>query len=321
MRILITGGAGFIGSNLVRFLMSKPDVEDLLVLDDLSTGSASNLAGLGIELRTGSILDVDAVTAAAGRVTTIIHLAAIPSVPRSVAKPVASHHANATGTLNVLEAARAANVGHIVVASSSSVYGSNPKLPKSEFDWTRPMSPYAVSKLAAEAYALAYQQCFGIRAMAFRFFNIYGPAQSANHAYAAVIPQFIEAALRREPVIINGSGEQTRDFTNVNTVCEVLHSAARDQVHDTDPVNLAYGTRTSLLELIHLLEEIVGYPIEREHRSARVGDVPASQADSTRLLTHFSHIRPVSLARGLAQTVNWYQEQLRMPLSDRPKCI
>lgn len=230
MRVLITGGAGFIGSNLARFLLDGPEPAEVRVIDDLSTGFRWNLVGLDVDFVERSILDYDALTSAAAGMDAIVHLGAIPSVPRSITNPRASHEANTTGTLNVLEAARETGIEQVIVASSSSVYGSNPKLPKSEFDWTRPMSPYAVSKQATEGYALAYQYSYGLKTLAFRFFNVYGPGQAAGHAYAAVIPKFLDAALHGRPLEIQGDGTQSRDFTFVDTVCAVIHDALRRQV-------------------------------------------------------------------------------------------
>lgn len=307
MRVLVTGGAGFIGSNLTRYLLER--AFSVRVLDDLSTGSPHNLDGLDVEFIEGSILDYAALESAARGVDSIVHLGAIPSVPRSIANPRASHDANATGTLNVLEAARDCGVGHVVVASSSSVYGSNPRLPKSEFDWTRPMSPYAVSKLTTESYALAYQFSYGLKTLAFRFFNVYGPLQAADHAYAAVIPKFLDAALAGRPVVVEGNGEQSRDFTFVDTVCAVIHQAVQNQISNPDPVNLAYGTNTTLLELLDELETQLGHAVPREHVDPRVGDVRASQADSSRVAQLFPSVEPVELRDGLARTIKWFRAQ------------
>ena len=307
--VLITGGAGFIGANLARYLLEHSDLR-IRILDDLSTGSLGNVDGLDVDFTEGTILDIDAVRSNARGVDSIVHLGAIPSVPRSIANPRASHEANTTGTLNVLEAAREVGVEHVVVASSSSVYGSNPKLPKSEFDWTRPMSPYAVSKQATEGYALAYQFSYGLKTLAFRFFNVYGPGQPANHAYAAVIPKFLDAALHGRPLQIHGDGTQSRDFTYVNTVCAVIHGAIRGHVHSEDPVNLAYGTNTTLLELVQMIEEGLGDPVKREFTAARVGDVKASQADNRRVRELFPTVAPVPLHDGLAATIDWFKSEM-----------
>lgn len=303
MQILITGGAGFIGSNLARIALAEG--HRVRVIDNLSTGRRENLDGLDVDFIEASILDMLAVEKAMTGVDSVVHLGAIPSVPRSVANPRASHEANTTGTLNVLEAARAAQVKHVSCASSSSVYGANPKLPKSEFDYTRPMSPYAVSKQATEGYTLAYQFSYGLPTMAFRFFNVYGPGQAADHDYAAVIPKFLDAALHDRPVTIYGDGTQSRDFTFVDTVCSVLLKAGVDQVTSTEPVNLAFQTNTSLLELLELMETQLGHPIAREHTDPRVGDVKASQADCSRVLELFPHVEPISLESGLERTTEW----------------
>ena len=305
--VLITGGAGFIGSNLGRYTLEQGDVS-VRVFDDLSTGSLKNLDGLDVEFVEATLLDYDALVEAAQGVDSIVHLAAIPSVPRSIANPRASHDANTTGTLNVLEAAREAGVGHVVVASSSSVYGSNPKLPKSEYDWTRPMSPYAVNKQATEGYALAYQFSYGIKTLAFRFFNVYGPLQAADHAYAAVIPKFLDAAMDGRPAAVHGDGEQSRDFTYIDTVCAVIHDAVTKQVFSPDPVNLAYGTNTTLLGLLDEMESQLGYPIAREHTDPRTGDVRASQADNSRVRALFPEVVPVPLEEGLSHTIAWFNQ-------------
>ncbi|MBK8463320.1 MAG: NAD-dependent epimerase/dehydratase family protein [Nigerium sp.] len=308
MKILVTGGAGFIGSNLARYIGECGDAS-VRVFDDLSTGSRANIESIDVEFIEASLLDYDALVAAAQGVDSVVHLAAIPSVPRSIINPRASHDANTTGTLNVLEAARKAGVDHVVVASSSSVYGSNPKLPKNEFDWTRPMSPYAVSKQATEGYALAYQYSYGLKTLAFRFFNVYGPHQAADHAYAAVIPKFLDAALNGQPALIHGDGEQSRDFTYVDTVCAVIHQAVTGKVSSPDPVNLAYGTNTTLLALLGEMEEQLGHPVAREHTDPRTGDVRASQADSSRVRELFPEVVPVSLTEGLASTIAWFNQE------------
>lgn len=305
MRVLVTGAAGFIGANLCRALSDSDWCHSIVGLDDLSTGFKPNLDGLDVELVEGSILDTELLNELAGRVDRVIHLAAIPSVPRSIVDPVNSHLANATGTLNVLEAARARGT-HVVVASSSSVYGATPGMPKNPDMATRPMSPYAVSKLATEGYAIAYGHSYGLPTLAFRFFNVYGPLQPAGHAYAAVVPAFVEAALNRKPLPLNGDGSQSRDFTFVDTVAEVLAMASRDEVSSAIPVNLALGTNTSLIELIDMISSQVGYPLEIERRPDRVGDVKASQADSTLLRELFPSIQPRSLQEGLKATVDWF---------------
>ncbi|CAL8977901.1 UDP-N-acetylglucosamine 4-epimerase [Propionicimonas sp. T2.31MG-18] len=307
MKLLITGGAGFIGSNLAR--LAQDQDHEVVIIDDLSTGYRDNLDGLDVDLREASILDASALASALAGVDSVVHLAALGSVPRSIADPMATHHANATGTLAVLQGCHDAGVEHVVVASSSSVYGANPARPKHEREWVRPLSPYAVSKLATEQYALAFQQSFGLSTLAFRFFNVYGPGQRAGHAYAAVIPIFIDKALRGEPLPINGDGLTSRDFTFVGAVCETLLEATGRKVRHPEPVNLAFGTNTSLNELVEELSALLGHPLDVEHHPARPGDVLHSEADSTSLEALFPDIRPTPLRSGLSRTLEWFQER------------
>src|SRR5271166_156448 len=308
MRVVVTGGAGFIGANLCRALRDAPGVTKVIVLDDLSTGQAENLATLEeVELVEGSILDPPLLAEVFDGADAIVHLAARPSVPRSLADPLATHDANATGTVNVLEAARQGTRPHMVVASSSSVYGANPELPKREDMATMPASPYAASKLAEEAYTLAYGRSFGLPVLAFRFFNVFGPLQAADHAYAAVVPVFISRALKGEAVPVHGDGRQTRDFTFVGSVVSVLADSVLRTVTDPNPVNLAFGSRVSLLDLLELLERILGTPIRRQHSDPRPGDVRDSQADQGRLRALFPDVQPVGLEDGLRATVEWFR--------------
>lgn len=308
MRVLVTGGAGFIGANLCRTLLATGAVE-VIVLDDLSTGSLDNLDGCDVEVRVGSVLDADAVGRACTGVQAIVHLGALGSVPRSVADPTTSFAVNATGTVNVLEAARRAGA-HVLFASSSSVYGSNPALPKHEDLAPRPMSPYAASKLAAESTVLAYSSSYALPVLAFRFFNVYGPLQRAGHAYAAAIPAFVHAALRGEPVTVFGDGSQSRDFTFVDTVCEVLTDAVIRRVTSAEPVNLAFGSRIRLNDIIDRLSQVLGSSLNVRYAAPRVGDVLHSSADDTRVRALFPAVRPVALDVGLAATVEWMRRQI-----------
>ena len=307
MKITVTGGAGFIGANLARELLGRG--HEVTVLDDLSTGRAQNLDGLSVQFVDGSILDDASLDAALAGSTSVVHLAARPSVPKSVVDPVTSHTVNATGTMTVLEAVRRHGVGHIVVASSSSVYGANPVLPKREDLVPMPVSPYAASKLATEQYALAWAASYGLSALAFRFFNVFGPLQPAGHDYAAVVPAFVDAALAGVALPVHGDGTQSRDFTFVGDVVRVLADAADQQVASPSPVNLAFGTRTTLLELIAQLEGVVGQPLDRDHQPLRAGDVPHSQADQTRFRQLFPEVRPVPLVEGLEATVAWFRSE------------
>lgn len=309
MKLLITGGAGFIGSNLAKYALRQDPTNEIYILDDLSTGDIRNLEGVSAHFTKGTILDNDTLKALSSDMDSIIHLAAIPSVPRSILDPRRTHDANTTGTLNVLEAARAVDVDHVVVASSSSVYGSNPTLPKREDAWTRPMSPYAASKLLTEAYAIAYGFSYGLKTLAFRFFNVYGPGQAAGHSYAAVIPQFIDHALRQRPLPVDGDGTQTRDFTFVDSVCAAIYSAVERKVTTPSPVNLAFGTRTSLNSLIEVMGGAMNRELEVEFRSPRTGDVYASQADGTLLQELFPQVEAVALEDGVRATVDWFMHQ------------
>lgn len=286
-------------------MLATPDISHVTVLDDLSTGSAENLDGLSVEFVHGTVTDAADVDRAFADADAVVHLAALGSVPRSVSDPVGSHIANTNGTLMVLEGARRHGGLHTIVASSSSVYGANPTLPKHEALATRPMSPYAATKLATESYALAWQQAYGLPTLAFRFFNVFGPLQPAGHAYAAVIPAFVDAALRGEPLTVHGDGTQSRDFTYVDTVAAVLADAVMRKVVDVEPVNLAYGSRVSLLDVIGRLEQMLGRPLERRHTATRPGDVPHSQADGARVQALFGHVAPTPFADGLAATVEW----------------
>jgi UDP-glucose 4-epimerase len=306
MRVVITGGAGFIGANLARSMVSEG--MDVVVVDDLSSGFLTNLDGVNVQFHEGTILDPGLLDEVLPGADSVVHLAAIPSVPRSINDPVASHQANATGTLQVLEAVRRADVSHVVVASSSSVYGANPTMPKREDMPTEPMSPYAVSKLATEGYAVAYHHSYGLDVLPFRFFNVFGPLQAAGHAYAAVVPAFVDAALSRRPLPVHGDGSQTRDFTFVGSVTRVIARAVAEHVSSPSPVNLAFGTRTSLNELIEVVEGVLGRRVERETRPGRRGDVPHSQADGTRLAGLFPGVDPVALEDGVRATVDWFEQ-------------
>lgn len=309
MKVVVTGGAGFIGANLCRVLGEHSDIEEVVAVDDLSTGCRANLEGTAVKLLEGSILDAALLDEAAAGAGAIVHLAARPSVPRSIADPVASHGANATGTVEVLEAARRAGSPLVIVASSSSVYGANPTLPKREDLAPMPLSPYAASKLATEAYALAYQHSFGVPVLAFRFFNVFGPLQPAGHAYAAVVPAFVSAALEGRPLTIHGDGTQSRDFTFVDTVTAVLTDALLRRVAHNGPVNLAFGTRTDLLTVVRLLEDLLGRDLAVEYTDPRPGDVKHSQADSSLLRRLFPEVEPVELREGLRRTIEWFQSQ------------
>jgi UDP-glucose 4-epimerase len=311
MRVLVTGGAGFIGANLCRHLVAHPLIGKVVVVDDLSSGSPTNLDGVDVDLVVGSILDDAVLDTAMVGASSVVHLAARPSVPRSISDPVATHEVNATGTMRVLEAVRRHGVPHVIAASSSSVYGAGTVLPKHESLAPAPRSPYAASKLATESYTLAWSEVWGLDALVFRFFNVFGPLQPAGHAYAAVIPAFVDAALAGRPVEVHGDGGQTRDFTFVDTVCQILTQAVLGPVSCRRPVNLAFGGRYDLLTVIDILEAILGRPVPRRHVDPRPGDVRDSQADRTRLLGLFPDVTPVPLEDGLRRTVEWFARSAR----------
>jgi UDP-glucose 4-epimerase len=307
MKVLVTGGAGFIGANLCRALLD--DGHEVRAFDNLSTGRVSNLAGLPVELVQGDIRERDQLRRAAADVQSIVHLAARGSVPRSVEDPDGAHDVNVNGTLNVLAAAREQDA-HLVFSSSSSVYGANPELPKRESMRPEPMSPYAASKLAGEAYVTSFARVYNMDALVFRLFNVYGPLQPAGHDYAAVIPAFIDAILGARPVTVYGDGRQSRDFTSVDSVVEVVARAVKHRTTATSPVNLAFSTSTSLLELLDALRNLTGRNVEVCIRDPRMGDIVASQADPAALLDLFPGIQPVPLDVGLRRTVAWFQSEL-----------
>lgn len=307
MKVVVTGGAGFIGANLCSALGAAEGIDQVVALDDVSTGAWSNLDGTAAERVEGTILDPETLDRCLDGADAVVHLAARPSVPRSIADPEASHRVNATGTMEVLEAARRAGGCQVVVASSSSVYGANPILPKHEDLAPRPMSPYAASKLATEAYTLAWQHAYDMPTLAFRFFNVFGPLQSADHDYAAVVPSFVAAALAGRPVVVHGDGTQSRDFTYVDTVCRILVDSVLRTVSSPEPTNLAFGSRTNLLELVELLGQLLGRPIDIEFAPPRPGDVPHSQAANDRLRALFPDVEPVGLDEGLESTIAWFR--------------
>ncbi|WP_433793569.1 NAD-dependent epimerase/dehydratase family protein [Actinoplanes sp. CA-252034] len=306
MRILVTGGAGFIGANLCSELVGRPDVESVTVLDDFSTGVAANIESLPVEVIRGSILDRDTVWDLVERSDSIVHLAAQPSVPLSIMDPLSSHEVNVNGTVGILDACRTFQKA-LVFASSSAVYGQTRKLPISEDDATAPASPYAANKLAAEAYTLAYASTYRFPAVAFRFFNVYGPLQSPDHPYAAVVPSFIDAALRGRPLVIHGDGAQSRDFTYVGSLVSVLADTALKGVSCPSPVNLAFGTRTTIVDLAKRIELLSGRSIDIQFARTRPGDVRDSQADNNRLRTLMPEACDSDLDLGLQTTIDWFK--------------
>ena len=317
MRILVTGGAGFIGSHVVVRLLQ--DGRDVRVLDNFSTGRASNLAGVidDIELVEGDLRNPEVVENATRGCEGIVHLGAVPSVPRSIVDPVTSHEANATGTLNVLLAARATGAARVVLASSSSIYGAAPELPKHEGLRPQPISPYAVSKLAAETYARSFFDVYGLETVALRYFNVFGPRQDPQSEYAAVIPKFIWALRNGEPPVIFGDGEQSRDFTYVENVVDANLAALETPGVGGSVYNIACGHRVTLNELAEGLRKIVGAEVQAVHGPARTGDVRHSLADITLARQELGYEPDIGLEEGLRRTVEHFTEEEFRSSSDR----
>jgi nucleoside-diphosphate-sugar epimerase len=301
---LVTGGAGFIGSNLTRALIERGD--RVRVFDTLLTGRRENLADLpDVEVVVGDVREGEALRAAMAGVDRVFHQAALPSVPRSVKDPLASHESNATGTLNVLLAARDLGVKRVVVASSSSVYGDTPTLPKVETMATNPLSPYAVNKLAGEQYAVVFHRLWGVEAVALRYFNVFGPRQDPTSEYAAVIPRFVELMARGECPLIHGDGTQSRDFTYVDNVVQANLLAAEAPGVGGQVFNVACGQRHSLLDLVAALNLILGTSLEPRFDDPARGDVKHSQADVSKAERLLGYRPTTTFEEGLQRTVAW----------------
>jgi len=305
--VLVTGGAGFIGSNLVDALLERGD--RVRVLDDFSTGSRANLepSGEAIELIEGSVTDPAVCVEACRQVQVVFHQAAIPSVPRSIKDPGATHEACATGTLNMLRAARESGVRRFVYAGSSSAYGDTVELPKREDRPGIPRSPYAVAKLTGEHYCSAWHAVWGMETVSLRYFNIFGRRQDPNSAYSAVIPLFVRLALEGRAPTINGDGEQTRDFTHVsNAVHANLLAAERPADRVAGQVfNVGCGERISINALWREIQSVIGTTIEAVHGPARPGDVRDSLASLERARSELGYSVLTPLREGLSQTVEW----------------
>ncbi len=282
MRVLVTGGGGFIGSNLVRALLERGD--DVRILDNFSTGNRANLADLAgeIEVVEGELRSYERVHAATRGVEVVFHQGALPSVPRSVQDPLRTAAVNTEGALNVLLAARDEGIRRVVSASSSSVYGNSDELPRVETQNPDPISPYGVSKLAAERYCVSFSRVYGLETVALRYFNVFGPNQDPSSQYAAVVPRFVTTIADGRPVPIYGDGEQKRDFTFVSNVVEANLLAAEAEEVSGTIVNVATGRATSVHELADTIGSILGLPVERELHPARTGDIRDSYADVTR---------------------------------------
>ena len=311
-RALVTGGAGFIGSHLCEALVAAGC--GVTVLDDLSTGRAENLPG-GVRFVNGSVSRPDVVADAVSGCDFVFHLAAMVSVPASIADPQGCFERNVVGTDCLVRAAARAGVAGFVHTSSSAVYGPQPCLPSQERDPIACASPYAASKACGELLVQAAALSSAFPGVSLRLFNVFGPLQAAGHAYAAVVPAFVDAALKGEPLQVHGDGTQSRDFTYVRTVTTVIADAVSRTVASPDPVNLAFGSRTNLLEVIALLEELLGRKVEVEFTDPRVGDVKHSQAENERLRALFPDVVPVDLRDGLTATLGWFQTGVVPPVA------
>ncbi len=307
---LVTGGAGFIGSHLVERLLR--DGGRVRVLDNFSTGSrallpfASRYAAT-LEIVEGDIRDLATVERAAAGASVIFHQAAMRSVPRSVDDPLGANENNVTGTLHVLQAARTAGVPRVVYASSSSVYGANPELPKREDQVLAPISPYAVSKAADEQYATVWSRLYQVDTVGLRYFNVFGPRQDPASEYAAVIPRFILWALRGEPLEVHGDGTQSRDFTYIDNVVEANLLAARAPDVGGEAFNVGCGERVSLLAIIEMLERMVGRALTRRHTPGRAGDVPHTLADISKAKRLLGYQSVVPFDEGFRRTVDYFK--------------
>jgi UDP-glucose 4-epimerase len=303
MRALVTGGAGFIGSNLVRRLLAEG--HEVRVHDNLSTGNRSNLDGLDVELVEGDLRSYERVSTAARGAEVIFHQGALPSVPRSIQDPLTTNAVNIEGTLNVLLAARDHGVRRVVFASSSSVYGDAPGMPRSEAGPVRPLAPYAVSKLAAEQYCLAAGRVYELEVVALRYFNVFGEYQDPFSGYAAVIPKFIRAMQGGQRPTIFGDGSAARDFTHIDNVVDANIAAAQEANANGLAMNVAMGGSHTLLELVAMLNELMATELEPVHVEPRPGDVPVSEADISLARERLGYEPAISFAEGLRRTISW----------------
>ncbi|WFN34999.1 SDR family oxidoreductase [Methanogenium sp. S4BF] len=308
MHYVVTGGSGFIGSNLTEALSVNHDVT---IIDDLSTGRRKNLNGLvdleNVTFVEGSITDLDLLLDVFRNKDGIFHQGAIPSVPRSIADPIATNQAGIDGTLNVLVAAKECGVRKVVYASSSSVYGDTPTLPKHEGMIPNPMSPYAVTKITGEYYCSVFSRLYDIQTVCLRYFNVFGPRQDPASTYAAVIPKFVNRLLAGEAPVIYGDGEQTRDFTYIKNVIQANVKAMESD--ECGVFNVACGDRISLNELATTIMEILDIEIEPVYEASRPGDVRDSLADISAASSAFGYEPEYTMKQGLEETIAWYKNQ------------
>jgi nucleoside-diphosphate-sugar epimerase len=307
-RSLVTGGAGFIGSHLVEALVKRGD--KVRVLDNFSTGKRDNLTPFQnqIELIEGDLRSYHIVREAVQGVDCVFHKGALPSVPRSINDPITTNEVNVGGTLNVLDASKEAGVRRIVYASSSSVYGANPDLPKHEDATLKPISPYAVSKLAGERYCHVFSTTYGLETVALRYFNVFGPRQDSRSGYAAFIPKFVIGLLLGTPLVIDGDGEQSRDFTYVDNVIKANLLASQVEGVSGKVFNIACGRSMSLNEVVKSLQMMSDQQGQISYGPPRPGDVPASLADISQARDELGYIPEITAEKGLGKVMKWYRE-------------
>ena len=307
---LVTGGAGFIGSHIVRRLLEQG--HRVRVLDDLSTGKAANLHEVAaqVEFVEGDIRDVPTVERAMRNVEVVFHLAARASVPRSIEQPRAANDINVTGTLNLLIAAKEAGARRLVYSASSSAYGDTPVMPKAVDMCPRPLSPYAVSKLAAEHYCAVWAHVYGLQTVSLRYFNVFGPRQDPHGPYAAVIPAFVSRMLKGQSPVIFGDGEQSRDFCFVENVVNANLLAAEVPELHGEVVNVACGERTTLNQIVADLNKLLGTSVKPDYRPPRAGDVKHSLADITETKRLLGYEPRVMFPEGLRRSIAWYKANL-----------
>ena len=305
---LVTGGGGFIGGHVARGLLQRG--HRVRVLDDFSTGRRENITDIesDIELIVGDIRDVEAVNRAVAGTEAVFHLAARASVPRSVEQPQQAHDINVTGTLNLLVAARDAGTRRFVYSASSSAYGDTPTLPKIEDMTPQPLSPYAVSKLAAEHYCSCFACCYGLETISLRYFNVFGPRQDPNSQYAAVIPAFVTRMVGEQQPIIFGDGEQSRDFCFIENVIDANMRGFEAEKVAGEVVNIACSERTTLNEIVHLINTHLGTDIQPEYQAPRVGDVRHSLADVSAARRVIGYEPQIMFAEGLQRSIEWYKQ-------------
>jgi len=308
-RALVTGGAGFIGSHLVEGLLARG--YEVTVLDNYATGRHDNLARVvnQIHFVEGDVRNLTTVHSVMRKVDVVFHEAALPSVARSVKNPLESNEVNITGTLNVLVAARDAEVRRGVLAGSSSAYGNTPTLPKIETMPPDPLSPYAISKLAGELYARSFANLYGLSTATLRYFNVFGPRQDPTTQYAGVIAKFVTCALAGKPYPVNGDGEQSRDFSYIENVVQANLLAAEAKFEGGQVINIAFGQRTTLNQIIAALNELTGQNLPANYGPERAGDVRHSHADLTRAKQILGYAPVIDVREGLRRTLEWYRKQ------------